>query len=150
MRCRRCPGIDRTRNCHQGSSASKRHLPESPVDGWRAYLSGRGIEILTDDIGRDAISRADARQLFDEHRAAEERRREVAERQERQAIEADRLWRSRLSGGVPASMIPEGATYAALVRQAELDALPKRTSVLEEALGGGGVVYHPLPKGDES
>jgi hypothetical protein len=58
-------------------------LPE-PAGGWVAYLAGRGIEVITDDIGRDAISRDDARLLIAERRAAEARKREVAERQERQ------------------------------------------------------------------
>jgi hypothetical protein len=60
-----------------------RHLSlevDEPVGGWTAYLTGRGLEVLTDDIGRKAISRADARQLLDEQREAELRQREIAVR----------------------------------------------------------------------
>ena len=62
--------------------------------GWDAALSARNIPIILDDLGRKAISRADARQLFDEQRGAEARRRELAQRREREAIEADRARRA--------------------------------------------------------
>jgi hypothetical protein len=35
-----------------------------PVEGWATFLTGRGIEILTDDLGRASVARGDARQLF--------------------------------------------------------------------------------------
>jgi hypothetical protein len=38
----------------------------APVEGWTSYLASRNIEIVTDDLGRLSISRADAKQLFDE------------------------------------------------------------------------------------
>jgi hypothetical protein len=63
---------------------------EAPAEGWTAYLHSSGIAVVADDIGRSAISRADARQLFTERRENEVRAREVTERQERQAIEQDR------------------------------------------------------------
>jgi hypothetical protein len=60
-------GLDRS-----GHSGSVSHLAldlgEPPVGGWVAYLAGRGLEVLTDDLGRPAVSRADARQLLDERR----------------------------------------------------------------------------------
>ena len=52
-----------------------------------------GITVITDDIGRKAISRADARRLLTERRESEARGREAAERQ---AIELDRQWRAQL------------------------------------------------------
>ena len=51
---------------------------DAPAVGWDAYLTGRGILIVRDHIRRKAISSADARQLFDEQREAEARRRDVA------------------------------------------------------------------------
>jgi hypothetical protein len=76
-----------------------------PAAGWAGYLSDRGIKIVIDDVGRDAVSRSDARMLLSEDReqreAAEARRREIAERQERLAIEADRQFRARWGRGVP-------------------------------------------------
>jgi hypothetical protein len=36
----------------------------APGDGWSAFLAGRGIEVVTDDIGRKTISRGHATMLF--------------------------------------------------------------------------------------
>lgn len=71
---------------------------------------------------------------------------------EQEAIEADRLWGASLPKGLPVSAIPEGATYGDVVRQATLDALPRRVSPLPEALGGDTLTDHPLPasSADES
>ena len=68
------------------------------VVGWAVYLAGRGIAIQVDDIGRQAIARADARQLLDEQREM----REIARKHElieRQAVEADRQRRAQLWQG---------------------------------------------------
>jgi hypothetical protein len=120
-------------------------LPEPPAGGWTAYLVGRGLEVLTDDLGRLAVTRADARRLFDKRREDEARRREVAERQERQAVEADRAFRAALPKGLHWTAIPDGASAAQVWAQAEKDARPKRRTVLQDALeGGGGLVYHQL------
>jgi hypothetical protein len=64
-------------------------LAEPSVGGWVGYLKGRGIEVLTDDVGRASVSRSDARQLLDEKREAEARQREAPAAAERQAIERD-------------------------------------------------------------
>ena len=48
-------------------------LSAPSVGGWPAYLAGRGIEVVADDLGRDSITRADARRLFTERREAEAR-----------------------------------------------------------------------------
>jgi hypothetical protein len=83
--------------------------------------------------------------LLDELREAEARKREVAERQEQLAIEADRQWRAQLSPGLPWYALPHGVSAAEAWAQAEKDAKPKRRSLLEDALeGGGGLVFHPL------
>jgi hypothetical protein len=115
-----------------------------PAIGWVAYLTGRGVSVLVDDLGRDSISRVDAKQLLDERRQAEIRRREVAERQEQQAIEADRQWREHLNPGLPWYEIPPGVSAAELWAAAEKDAKPKRRTPLEDALASEGMVYRQL------
>ena len=44
---------------------------------------------------------------------------------------------------------PAGHTYGDVVRQAEKDAQPRRRSMLEEALSGSSLTYHPLPATSE-
>jgi hypothetical protein len=85
---------------------------DPPAVGWDAFLASRGIDVVDDDIGRKSISRADARQLLDEHREAEAHAREVMERREAQLIQQDRLLRASLPAGLPAAMVPEGLTPA--------------------------------------
>jgi hypothetical protein len=41
----------------------------APTIGWAAGLAERGIEVVLDDLGRLAVSRANARRLFEEKRA---------------------------------------------------------------------------------
>jgi hypothetical protein len=122
---------------------------DGPTVGWTAYLTGRGIEVLTDDIGRPAIARADARQLLDEQRENEARRQEVVRRQEQQFIEADQRRRSQLWGGLHWTEIPPGVSAAEMWAQAEKDARPRRRSVLEDALSNSGTTLHSLPGQDE-
>ena len=121
----------------------------APATGWLIELDRRGIPVLTDDIGRSAIARDDARQLLDEQREAEARAREVVARAERQAVERDRQFRAQLNPGIPWFDLPPGATAAEVWAQAERDARPRRRSVLEDALEGtGSMEYHPI-RGDE-
>jgi hypothetical protein len=125
-------------------------LPEPPV-GWITYLNGRGIDLVDDDIGRKSISRADAWQLLDERREDEARRRELAQRREREAIEADRAFRAALPKGLHWTDIPVGVSAAQMWAQAEKDSRPRRRSVLDDALSNQGSVYHPIPHdADES
>jgi hypothetical protein len=123
----------------------------APVEGWAASLTGRNIEIVEDDLGRDCINRADARHLFAERREAEARKREVVERNERQAIERDRQWLAQLWGGVPADHLPPGVAPAAVMLQADKDSRPRRLTPLQEALSNTeGLIYHSLaPTPDE-
>jgi hypothetical protein len=118
-------------------------LPEPP-GGWPAYLAGRGVPVLTDDIGRLAIARAEARQLLDEQREAEAHAREVAARQERQAVERDRAFRAALPTGLHWTEIPVGATAGEVWAAADRAARLKRRTPLEDALAGDGMVYRPL------
>jgi hypothetical protein len=124
-------------------------LPAPPI-GWAAGLAEKAIDIVTDDLGRLAVSRADARRLFEEKREAEQRAREMAERNERQAILRDQEFRRRLHKGTPWHQMPAGALPAAVVLQQARDAEPKRLSPLQEALAGESLTFHPLPSsGDE-
>ncbi len=80
----------------------------APSVGWDAFLAERAIPLLVDDLGRDAVSRDNARLLLAEHRvqqaAAEARRRAVREEQERKAVEADRAFRVQRCRRVCAGM----------------------------------------------
>jgi hypothetical protein len=95
----------------------------APTIGWTAGLAERGISVVLDDLGRLAVSRGDARRLFEEKRAAEQKAREMAEANERQAIEADRRWRDALPKGkawydIPGDVLPVVAmTEAAKAEQ---------------------------------
>jgi hypothetical protein len=99
---------------------------DPPADGWARYLTDRGVAVTLDDLRRSAISRADARQLFDEHRANQVRAREVAARQERQAVEQDQQWRTNLPSGLPWYEIPPDVLPVVAMTQADRDAQPKR------------------------
>ena len=123
----------------------------APTTGWLVELDRRHIPVVLDDVGRRSISRADARQLFDERRENEIRQREVAERQEREAIEADRVRRASIWGGISALDLPPGVAPATVMLQAAHDAQPRRTSVLEDALSNEGTTFHsfgPTPDGE--
>jgi hypothetical protein len=86
---------------------------------------------------------------FDERREAEARAREVVERTEQQAIEADRVRRASIWGGMPADHLPTGVSAASAMFAADRDARPRRQSPLQHALSNeGGIVFHPI-RGDE-
>jgi hypothetical protein len=118
---------------------------EAPVGGWDHYLSECGVEIINDDLGRRSVRRADAARLLREQTAARQRARELAQRNEQQAIEADRQWRAALPKGVAWYEVPPGVLPVVAMTQAAKDAEPKRTSVLEDSLSGSGTVMHILP-----
>jgi hypothetical protein len=126
---------------------------DEPATGWLAYLSGRGIEVVADDIGRSSVSRDDAKQLFDEQREAEVRKREVMARIERQAEEKDRAFRAALPRGLAWHEVPVGLTPAQAMAAGdpERDRRPRRRSLLEESLEGGTLTMHPIsePAGDQ-
>jgi hypothetical protein len=130
-------------------------LPAPTVGGWDAFLSNRGVEVLTDDIGRLAVSRSDARLLIAEQVEAETRRREAMQRQERKFIEADRLRLARLGRGMPASMIPDGMSAADAMMIDEYASRPPsvREQLWGQELGGSqtSMVYQSFPsEQDES
>jgi hypothetical protein len=113
-------------------------------ESWSAYLADRGISITIDDIGRAAITRDDARRLFDEGREAEARGREMAAEFERQAIEQDRQWRASLPSGLPWYEIPPDVLPVVAMTQADRDAQPRRLTPLQESLAGESMTYHRL------
>ena len=115
---------------------------EAPPIGWATELAARGVEIVLDDLGRPAIARADARQLFAEAAAAEVRQREVAERNERAAIEKDREFRAGLNKGIPWHHLPDGVSPAEAMAAADRATRPKRLTPLQEALSGESMTFH--------
>jgi hypothetical protein len=121
---------------------------EQPGDGWTVFLAGRGIEVLTDDIGRPSIARDDAKQLHFERREAEARRAEFLARADEAAIEFDRARRAELFAGIPAAAFGDVAPAAAMLAAAK-DAQPKRRTLLHEALTGSQMTFHPINEGDE-
>jgi hypothetical protein len=115
--------------------------PKDAVDVLARQLDDH---LVVDDLGRRCVTRQVARELFTERTTAEQRQREVAAAAHRHAAELDEQFRAQLRGGIPASEVPDGVTVVDLRMQAGKDAQPKRRSVLQEALGGGGLVYHPI------
>jgi hypothetical protein len=118
-------------------------LPQPP-EGWPVFLGRRGVAFLPDDLGRDSVSRSDARRLLDEKREDELRRAHLCAEAEREAVEADQLRRALLYKGVPADLVPPGVHPATAMLQAAQDAGPRRVSPVEEALGGSGMTYHSM------
>jgi hypothetical protein len=108
---------------------------------------------VVDEIGREAISRADAANLIAEHRDDENRRARLRAEIERRAIEADERMRATIWRGVPASKLPPDVRPVEVMTQAARDEQPRRRSLLDHALGhpDGAIVYHQLGSdGDES
>jgi hypothetical protein len=103
----------------------------TPVSGWQIELGRRGIEILTDDIGRPSISRDAVRQLLDEQRENELRQREAAARMEAQAIEQDRQFRASLPVGQAWYDMPAGQLPASVMLQQAKDAARTRPTDAE-------------------
>jgi hypothetical protein len=115
-----------------------------PAPQLGSHLAGRGVEITLDDIGRLSVSRDVARMLLNEHREAEaEQARRRAEVEQR-LIEQDQLRQAQIWRGIPASHIPDGLAPAQAMFAAERESQPRRRSVVEDALAGGGAVFHPI------
>ena len=124
-------------------------VPEPP-EGWVLHLGKQDVAIIPDDLGRNAVSRCDARRVLDAHRADELRRARLHTVAEAEAVEKDREYRALLPKGLQLDL-PEGASYGTLVRQAELAAQPRRRSLLEESLSGDSMTFHsyqPTPEGE--
>jgi hypothetical protein len=116
-----------------------------PPEGWAAYLGRRGIVFRPDDLGRDSVSRSDAKRLLGEAREGELRKRAQLKLAEEQAVEADRLRMAQIWRGVPATALPEGVSASSAMLQAAKDAEPKRQSVLEAAFANSGeLTFHSM------
>ena len=120
--------------------------PRAAVDALAHQL---GAEVLTDDLGRRAVSRDVARRLFAERRAAEAKQYEAQQRRDAEAVEL--AANNPVRGGIPADRVPDGVSPAAAMLQAAQDDEPRRTSVLEEALSNrDDIVFRSFDRGDES
>jgi hypothetical protein len=129
----------------------ERDLSGVPAEGWPAWLGRRGVAIIPDDLGRDSVSRGDARRLLDERRADQLRKQAVLKQQEQQAIAADMERRSQLWQGLSAEFMPPDVLPAAAMLQASRDAQPKRRSMVEDLLGRHDeMVFHPIVDGAEA
>jgi hypothetical protein len=116
-------------------------LPAPGFGGWKVFLAEHDIAIVEDDLGRPSIARSDARQLFTEHREAEQRQREAIARRD---VELEKLRQSRLRPGIPADRIPAGIAPAVFITQSDRDERPRRRSFLEDALDGGEMTVHRI------
>jgi hypothetical protein len=61
-----------------------------------------------------------------------------------QAVEADRVRRASIWGGIPADQLPVGVSAASAMFAADRDARPKRMTPLQEALSGESLTFHPI------
>jgi hypothetical protein len=121
----------------------------APMGGWEAELQRRGVAVGVDDIGRKAVSRRVARLLFTERDEGEARVRESAAQRDR----LHELHRQAIPVGVPAALVGYSENPARELvlngMQADRDSQPRRRSVLEDALDGGGSIDHSVgPAGD--
>jgi hypothetical protein len=118
----------------------------APAGGWVAELEGRGVEIIQDDLGRAAITRAAARLLFTERRAQEEAAARHRVEVERRVIEADKAFRASLPAGIRSDAVPAGVSAAELMMLSDPMQGSRRESVLEHALANpdGAIIYRPI------
>jgi hypothetical protein len=117
---------------------------DPPTTGWEPFLTVRNIAVVIDDIGRKAVSRDDARRLITEKHENERRAQEVAKQNEQRLIEADRVRRASIWGGIPADHLPVGVSAASAMFAADRDARPRRLTPLQEALSSDTLTYHPI------
>lgn len=78
---------------------------EPPAEGWTVYLEGRGVAVMHDDLGRVAIARSDAKQLFTEQAENEARKAQLRAAAEQRAVEQDQQWRAQLGTGISAAAL---------------------------------------------
>jgi hypothetical protein len=113
-----------------------------PPESWLIYLGRRAIAIIPDDLGRDSVSRSDARRLLLEKREHQLR---VARQQavwEAEQIELDQSFRASLPRGLPVSAFAGDMSYGDLVAAEEAAGVPRRRSLMEESLSGQSGQYH--------
>lgn len=119
---------------------------DEPFGGWPAFLKSRGVPILRDDLGRQALDRADFARLIGERNESE--RRHVDEERRRAEEAAEAASRPRAPIGVPAldgatpfesMMAAEAATGAYTTPHREFGGVygSPATEMLEEAFADG-------------
>jgi hypothetical protein len=114
-----------------------------PAEGWPNFLGRRAITIIPDDLGRDSVTRGDARRLLDEQREVDLRQAARRRLAEQEAVEADQARRAQIWGGVRADRMPSDALPAAVMLRVAQDSQPRRQSVLQHALSHeDGMVFH--------
>jgi hypothetical protein len=122
----------------------------APTIGWAAGLAEKGIGTVLDDLGRLCVSRANARRLFEEKRAAEEHAREVRARNERAAVEADRVRRASMPKGLAWHEVPIGLTPAEAMVAGDPDRDKRRKNPVAAMFDGDSMVVHSIhDDGDE-
>jgi hypothetical protein len=82
--------------------------------------------------------------LLDEQRANELRAAKLRQLAEAEAVERDQQFRAQLPKGLSWLDVPDGSTAADVWRAAELSKLPRRRSMLEEALEADTLTFHPI------
>jgi hypothetical protein len=125
-------------------------LPTPPL-GWRSYLEQRGIQVVEDELGREAVHRSDAKRLIVEERERQQQARELALRAEMEAERRDREWRLQLPRGTSWLDIPDGVQPAAAMLQHAKDSQPRTVPSQMEWMFGTAdtMVYHEFPAEDE-
>ena len=118
----------------------------APPTGWAAELERRSIAVITDDLGRPAITRDAARSLFAERREQEAAAARAREELERRLVAADEARRAALPRGIPAGAVPTGMSAAELLMLSDPFPAVRRESVLEHSLANpdGALIYHPV------
>jgi hypothetical protein len=123
-----------------------------PSEGWPAFLAAHNVDVVSDDLGRDAVTRAAARMLIAGYHAEEERKALLRQDAERRAVEQDKARRAQLYKGIPWYEIPPGVSPALAMAQAAKDAEPRRVTPTQEwldQLGGGAAVHSVQSAADE-
>lgn len=125
----------------------ERDLGGAPSEGWSQFLGRRAVSLQPDDLGRDCVSRHDARLLLDEAREHELKRRKLLALQEAEFIEQDELRRAQLPKGTP-WYEAVGLSAVEAMMQSDYANKPRsvRQQLLDDALAGGGstMVYQPF------
>ena len=121
----------------------------TPSEGWGNFLAARGIAFRPDDLGRNSVSRGDARRLLDERRADELRRARLAALAEQEAVERDEQRRSQIWGGMSALDLPEGVTAGSAMLAAARESAPRRKQL--SVLGDDdSMVFHSYQETEAS
>ena len=98
----------------------------APVEGWHVFLAAKGIRIVSDHVGRDAIDCRDASRLFAEKRERELRIAALQKVAEAEAIAADEAFRASLPRGKSWLDMPLGESPASVMLEEAKAEQPRR------------------------